>query len=103
MQTNILKTFATVSTPITERMTKKQRPYLAFNAAVKDAHNQTEFVKCQVFGNLSFAKKLAKGDRVMLTGETVERVNQETGEIITLVNVQFVRKVERRAKEAVAA
>lgn len=99
MQTATLKTFATVSTDVTERTTKKNHPYLAFNAAVQIAPGATQFVKCQVFRKRHFAKQLVKGDRIMLIGTPREVENAEH-EIVTLVNVEFVSKVDRKRKEA---
>jgi hypothetical protein len=102
MQTNTLKTFATVSTDVATRTSKKNRSYLAFNAAIKTGPDATQFVKCQVFGNPRFASQLAKGDRIMLVGNTRE-VETDAHTVVTLVNVSLVRKVARRTKKEAAA
>jgi single-stranded DNA-binding protein len=75
MQTTSIKTFGNVTKDSQTRTGKNNRTYTAFTVAINPEEGVTKYLKCFSWGNQStFAKKLTKGVRVQITGQSSERI-----------------------------
>jgi single-stranded DNA-binding protein len=99
MQTTTIKTFGNVTKDFQTRTGKNNRTYTAFAVAINPEEGGTQFLRCFSWGNQAhFAKKLTKGVRVQITGQSSERITP-TGPI-TFVRTEFIRSFERKAVAA---
>jgi single-stranded DNA-binding protein len=95
MQTTTIKTFGNVTKHSQTRTGKNNRTYTAFTVAINPEEGVTKYLRCFALGNQNgFAKKLTKGVRVQITGQSSERITP-TGPI-TFVRTEFIRSFERK-------